>query len=100
MISSPLIVTDTLAGLLLLGLRTKLKVGFGDIHSKTVPVNPVGHSIQVFSKFIPDYCRIFMNEFTTPEYGLWEQARVEHEKEFYLALYIHEQLCLSGWGEK
>ena len=26
----------------------------------------------------------------TPEYGLWEQVRVDHEKEFYLTLYIHE----------
>ena len=41
-----------------------------------------------------------MNEFTTPEYRLSERVRVDHEKEFYLTLYIHEQLRLSGWGEK
>jgi hypothetical protein len=32
------------------------------------------------------------------EYGLWDQVRVDHGREFYLALYIHEHLRLAGRG--
>ncbi len=32
------------------------------------------------------------------EYGLWEQIRVDHGREFYLTLFIHEQLRLAGRG--
>ena len=34
----------------------------------------------------------------TLEYGLWDQVRVDHGKEFYLTLYIHEQLRMAGRG--
>lgn len=33
------------------------------------------------------------------EYGLWDQVRVDHGKEFYLVLYIHEYLRLAGRGD-
>ena len=32
------------------------------------------------------------------EYGLWDQVRVDHGREFYLVLYIHERLRLAGRG--
>lgn len=34
----------------------------------------------------------------TVEYGLWNQLRVDHGKEFYLSLYVHEQLR-NGRGD-
>ena len=33
------------------------------------------------------------------QYGLWDQVRVDHGKEFYLTLYIHEQLRLAPRGD-
>ena len=29
------------------------------------------------------------------EYGLWDQVRVDHGREFYLTLYIHEKLRIG-----
>ena len=34
----------------------------------------------------------------TLEYGLWDEIRVDHGKEFYLLLYMHEQLRKEGRG--
>ena len=31
-------------------------------------------------------------------YGLWDQVRVDHEREFYLSLYIQDHLRQSYWA--
>ena len=59
-----------------------------------------GYSGKIVARACKKTIQLYMNLFTTLEYGLWEQVRVDHEKEFYLTLYILEQLRLSGWGEK
>lgn len=33
------------------------------------------------------------------EYGLWDQVRVDHGREFYLVLFVHEYLRSSGRGD-
>ena len=33
------------------------------------------------------------------QYGLWDQLRVDHGREFYFTLYVHEQLRKAGRGD-